>query len=416
MSESLKFFPPPVDQRGKPLHAVTITLSNPPTYDPLPKHQTCEEGKVHVYSCPLEKKAISGLIRVFAKVDKDDLSEIESQLSDDITEATDTVLNFECCGSLGSADGFKTVDNDLVMTLVNTVLQTGGLVLFSDFSLKALIKAWKPELWGPVPFVNMGSCSDYVKIRFEPKVLQQCPLGQLKAIGDLCAKSSEDISVAKVHASICTIVYGLSPEAKNTSEYSLQVLTIVTKLANCRYTPDPKDKDKVHRIGEYVGFLGHVLLTFPSGGQILTSAVHWKDLQKMDISMAAMEKVLSKKEASELMAKLDTCKTQKQRQEAVRSKYTKYVSGYSASRKGEYFTITPKVRDTTETPPEKKSGYQKASPAIESDCPGSHYTSGLALVASSSEEEEEEEEEVDAFTTSGRIGIYVSGVALCDST
>lgn len=413
---------------------MTITLFEPPSYDPLPKHQICEDGKVHVYSCPLEEGVIDGLIRVFRGGSKDDLSKIETQLSDDIAEATDTVLNFECCGSLGSADGFKTVDNDLVMELVNTVLEKGGLVLFSDFSLKALIKTWKPEFWGPLPFVNMGSCSGSVKIRFDPKVLQQCPLGQLRAVGDLCANSSkdeeEDIAVAGVKVMISTIVYGLSPEAMKASEYSLQVLTIVTdmKCYSHTRTSSPKDKDKVHKIGNYTGYLGHVLLTFPSGGQMLTSAVHWKDLLNMHISVDAMEKMLSDKDVSDLKANLKSCTSAKKREEVYRSKYTKYVSGYSASRKGEYFTITPRDPKTTSVPKTTKnsSGYKKVSPmapaVMTPVCEKSHYSSGTVLAGPSSEEEEEEEEEYDieSFTTSGRRGgrrsIYVSGKALCNST
>jgi hypothetical protein len=424
MSESINFFPPPVDQLEKPLHAVTITLSKPPSFDPLPKHQLCEDGKVHVYSCPLEDGVIDGLIRVFHGSSKDDLSKIETQLSDDIAEATDTVLNFECCGSLGSG-GFKTVDNDLVMELVNTVLERGGLVLFSDFSLKALINAWKPEFWGPIPFVNMGSCSGHVKIRFDPKVLQQCPLGQLRAVGDLCANSSkeeEDISVAGVNAMINTIVYGLSPEAMKASEYSIQVLTIVTdmKCYSHARTLSPKDKDKVHQIGEYAGCLGHALLTFPGGGQMLTSAVHWKDLLNMHISVDAMEKMLSEKDVADLKAKLKSCTIPEKREEVIRSKYTKYVSGYSASRKGEYFTITPSDPKTTSAL-KNSSGYEKVppmDPAVTTPaCEKSHYSSGTVLAGPSSEEEEEDK--IEAFTTSshrgGRRDIYVSGRVLCDS-
>jgi hypothetical protein len=373
----------------------------------------------------LEEGAINGLIRVFLGSSKDDLSEIETQLSDDIAEATDTVLNFECCGCVGSEGGFKTVDNDLVMKLVNTVLQTGGLVLFSDFSLKALITAWKPEFWGPIPFVNMGSCSDYVKIRFNPKVLQQCPLGQLRAVGDLCANPSkeeeeEDISVAGLKAMISTIVYGLSPEAMKASEYSLQVLTIVTDIKRFSHasTLSPKDKDKVHKIGKYAGFLGHVLLTFPGGGQMLTSAVHWKDLLNMHISVDAMENMLSEKDVSDLKAKLKSCTSPEKREEVIRSKYTKYVSGYSASRKGEYFTITPSDPKTTSAPQptENSLGYEKVSPIAPAvttpACEKSHYSSGTVLAGPSSEEEEVGENEVEAFTTSSRRGgrrdIYVS--------
>lgn len=423
MSESIRFFSPPDDQRERVLHAVTITLTNPPSYDPLPTNQTCEDGKIHIYSCPLEKEPLGCLIRVFENRDKDDLSEMEIRLSKDIAEATDTVLNFECCDGMGSADGFKTVDNNLVMELVNTVLERGGLVLFSDFSLKALIHAWKPEFWGPIPFVNMGCCSGYVKIRFDPKVLQQCPLGQLRAVGDLCANSSkeeEDIAVAGVNAMINTIVYGLSPEAMKASEYSIQVLTIVTdmKLYSHARTVSPKDKDKVHQIGKYAGFLGHVLLTFRGGGQILTSAVHWKDLLDMDVSMDAMEKMLSKKDVSDLKTKLDSCTSPTKKKDIMRSKYTSYVSRYSASRKGEYFTMTPSDSKTTTENDSGPSGYSKVSAMTPSSTrkpyAKSHYSPGTILAESCTEKEKERIEEPTTRSHKERRNIYVSGLALCD--
>jgi hypothetical protein len=35
-------------------------------------------------------------------------------------------------------------------------------------------------------------------------------------------------------------------------------------------------------VGEYNGSAGHVLLTYPSGGMILTSMGHWVELMKID--------------------------------------------------------------------------------------------------------------------------------------
>lgn|SRR3990167_2330112 len=34
-----------------------------------------------------------------------------------------------------------------------------------------------------------------------------------------------------------------------------------------------------------VGFAGHVILTYPSGGKILTSCGHWLELVKLDVSL-----------------------------------------------------------------------------------------------------------------------------------
>ena len=38
------------------------------------------------------------------------------------------------------------------------------------------------------------------------------------------------------------------------------------------------------KIGEHVGSAGHVLLTFKSGGHLLTSMGHWVELMKVDTS------------------------------------------------------------------------------------------------------------------------------------
>ena len=422
MSESIKFFPPPDDQKEKALHAVTITLTNPPSYDPLPTNQTCEDGKIHIYSCPLEKEPLDCLIRVFENHDKDDLSEMETRLSKDIAEARDTVLNFECCGSTNSS-GFVSVDNDLVMNLVHNVLEMGGLVLFSDFSLKALIKTWKPEYWGPNPFINMGTCADYVKLCFDPKVLQQCPSGQLQVVGNLCAtrKEEEDTVKIGVKALPSTIVYGLSPDAEMASKYSVQVLTIVTYTARSSCGRTLKDMNKAYKMGKNTGFLGHVLLTFRGGGQILTSAVHWKDLLDMDVSMDAMEKMLSKKDASDLKTKLDSCTSPEKKKDIIRSKYTSYVSRYSASRKGEYFTITPSDSKTTTENDSGPSGYSKVSAMTPSSTrkpyAKSHYSPGTILADSSLKKTEKEKEKIEEPTTRShkeRRNIYVSGLALCD--
>jgi len=428
MSESIRFFSPPEDQREKVLHAVTITITNPPSYDPLPKDQTCEDGKIHIYSCPLEKEALGCLIRVFENRDKDDLSEMETRLSKDIAEAADTVLNFECCLSTNSS-GFVDVDDDLVMKLVHNVLEMGGLVLFSDFSLKALIKSWKSEYWGPNPFINMGTCSDYVKLCFDPKVLQQCPSGQLRVVGDLCATrekeedekeedEKEDNVMIGVKALPSTIVYGLSPDAGKASKYSLEVLTIVTYAARSSHIPKSKDTSKAYKIGKNTGYLGHVLITFRGGGQILTSAVHWKDLLDMDVSMDAMEKMLSKKDASDLKTKLDSCTSPKKKKDIIRSKYTSYVSRYSASRKGEYFTITPSDSKTTTENDSGPSGYSKESAMAPSSTrtpyAKSRYSPGTILAESCTEEEKERIEEPTSRNRKERRNIYVSGLALCD--
>ena len=49
-------------------------------------------------------------------------------------------------------------------------------------------------------------------------------------------------------------------------------------------TIKPPSDNLVSKIGEHKGSAGHVLLTYPSGGMILTSMGHWVELMKIDTS------------------------------------------------------------------------------------------------------------------------------------
>jgi hypothetical protein len=41
------------------------------------------------------------------------------------------------------------------------------MCMFSDFSLKALVKTWDEKLLGPNPFVKIGETSNEVELRFK---------------------------------------------------------------------------------------------------------------------------------------------------------------------------------------------------------------------------------------------------------
>lgn len=63
------------------------------------------------------------------------------------------------------------------------VLDKGHMVMFSDFSLKALIKNWDSKLLGPNPFVKTGQTSSAFELRFKADELKQCPSAQLQIVG-----------------------------------------------------------------------------------------------------------------------------------------------------------------------------------------------------------------------------------------
>lgn len=61
------------------------------------------------------------------------------------------VINWECCGGY-SGESFQE-GNDLLFKFVKKVVDKGHMCMFSDFSLKALVKNWKEKYeLGPNPF------------------------------------------------------------------------------------------------------------------------------------------------------------------------------------------------------------------------------------------------------------------------
>lgn len=79
-----------------------------------------------------------------------------------------------------------------------------------------------------------------------------------------------------VHALGGTIVYGVDKKAADNDSYKIQILTVATSL-QCDEKTSCKIEDKK-------GTAGHVLLTYKSGGCLLTSMGHWIELMKIDTS------------------------------------------------------------------------------------------------------------------------------------
>lgn len=145
----------------------------------------------------------------------------------------------------------------------------------SDFSLKALIGNWDEEILGPKCFKKTGEFSSGFTLKFEPQTLKECPSSQLVKVGEFC-----DDGEATVHAMGGTIAYDLvKPIGKLSQDfYKVEVLTVATML-------DGRSQAEHGQciVGEHKGVLGHCLLHYPSGGQLLTSCGHWIELVKLDI-------------------------------------------------------------------------------------------------------------------------------------
>lgn len=74
-----------------------------------------------------------------------------------------------------------------------------------------------------------------------------------------------------------TILYCVDSTKTDHKDYKLEVLTVVTS----RKAPK---SNYISKIDEYEGTAGHVLLTYPSGGMLLSSMGHWIELMKIDTS------------------------------------------------------------------------------------------------------------------------------------
>jgi len=105
--------------------------------------------------------------------------------------------------------------------------------------------------------------------------LKECPSAQLRAVGRLC----ED-GVAETHAMGGTIVFTEAPKARKSSEYTLEVLTIVEK-ADGQPTAERFRTANLSNIGGKRGTLGHAVLHYKSGGVLLASAGHWMELSQL---------------------------------------------------------------------------------------------------------------------------------------
>ena len=75
------------------------------------------------------------------------------------------VLNWECCGAYINKQFLE--GKEKVFKFLKMILDKGHMAMFSDFSLKALIKEWDSTLLGPNPFVETGQTSNPIDMRFK---------------------------------------------------------------------------------------------------------------------------------------------------------------------------------------------------------------------------------------------------------
>ena len=241
---------------------------------------------------------------------------IYQDLAQDVQSLADAqhfVANLECCGCC-SEQGFPSAATahpvKTLWHLVELCLSRGSMIMASDFSLKAIIKDWDPEHLGPLPFSQLpGGCSTSFDLGFDSDELVASPSAQLNVVGQLCADGS-----ASSHAMGGTIVYCLDEagaEAARAAGVGLKVLTVVEKVDGMACATDPRFMRRLSTAGGRRGLAGHVLLTYPSGGKLLTSMGHWIELTKLhgcsEASVLRAAESRGSSYASKIRDELDGC-------------------------------------------------------------------------------------------------------------
>lgn len=282
--------------KDAPLVGVVVTLHDAASYDPLFREYKQEppEGRVSVWECSATSLGPI-LDALLGDRDPARAADVYDELGAELAavDAESVVFNWECCGGCSDA-GF--VDTALVMRAVEVLLGRGFTLMFSDFSLKALLGAWRAgaaaAALGPCPLVKLGEFSSRFELRFDPGALQRCGSAQLERVGELC--ESGEASVAALGG---TIAYAVDVEGLAAAPYRVEVLTVATSFEGTpalERFPDALRGGRVCAVGSHRGAAGHARLTFANGGALLLSCGHWVELVKLDVTAERLVQVAEK--------------------------------------------------------------------------------------------------------------------------
>lgn len=135
-------------------------------------------------------------------------------------------------------------------------------------------------------------------------------------VGELCAQDGK----AAVGALSDTILYTLNPRRKATQVYQVKVLTVVTKWRGSEI-PEAMKCEVQHGDARKRGVAGHVALSYPSGGQLITSMGHWIELTRINTSVESMMQVAARnfgeQEIFKHRAELSSARNEAERQQCV---------------------------------------------------------------------------------------------------
>lgn len=271
-------------------------------------------------------------------------------LVDDVNavDADSVVFNWECCSNCGdhcfpnrnSGSSRRSLQSRLVprrlqnessqsetMEFMALALSRGHTVMCSDFSLKSLIYEWSEQHLGPNPFVKVGECSSQFQLEFVPQELQHPDVPQqLQVVGELCREQGK----AVVNAMGGTIMYALDPKRPRTGQYDVKILTVVTDVdGGLRHVQEGMQCSIGEGENMKKGIAGHVTLTYPSGGQLVTSMGHWIELTRINTSLESVLRTAGRNfgatEADDFMRELSVLNSDSERNDCVQRRAQKLV-------------------------------------------------------------------------------------------
>lgn len=299
----------------KPPSAVIVTVFAGSSYDSLfrkvDQQSPDPEYSVAVFS--LNYAHLEAVINPASAVSP--LLEVITDLHQSIAqvEPESVVFNFECCSAC-SERGFMESPQSL-MPLLQWILSNKYTAMFADFSMKSLINDWNSSILGPNPFINLGGCSGSINLSFDAHTLKECSIAQLETVGQM-----SDGGKAVLHALAGTIVYSIDSEVSS-DLYSIEVLTIVEKAGGFNSSGVPESKLAV--IGDNKGTVGHAVLKYSAGGRIVTSAGHWMELSKIDVTEDGVLRTLAlqygEAECSAFQAQLSSCTSEIEKDSFIQS-------------------------------------------------------------------------------------------------
>ena len=282
--------------KEKDVCAVILTVNEGGSYDTLFRsvEQVPPEDDVAISLWELRTNHIPQLEKMIKgeKIESKEGDKTESLLKEILSdleraEPQSVLLNFECCSAFGD---HKCPDIGAMMRTIRLFLDRGHNVNTGDFSSKALITVWDETIMGPNPFVRCGECSRTLMLNFSKKTLQECPSSQLQQVAKL-----SDRGEARLSAMGGTCLFSVDHAKSDTTEYTIEVLTVVSSVDNDRDVLNTSCEVDADGIGLKKGCAGHVLLTYPNGGHLVVSSGHWIELSKLDTDVEVVAATMASK-------------------------------------------------------------------------------------------------------------------------